>query len=170
MVGIQTRSHRPILNSDELCEPGETLGPGRIWDTNRCLLRGLLAQMGCEVHDLAILRDEPHAVKGALSGAAHEADLLVTSGGMSVGREDHIRSIIGRRGTLDTWPLAIRPGRPVGFGDIDACPILALPGNPIAAMVTFIAFGRSVVDILSGALEEAPASFVLPAGFDVRSS
>lgn len=74
------------------------------------------------------------------------ADLLVTSGGMSVGREDRIRSTIGRRGTLDIWALAIKAGRPVGFGDIDACPILALPGNPIAAMFTFIAFGHSVVD------------------------
>ena len=121
--------------------------------------------MGCEVHDLGILRDEPRLVEGALSAAAHDCDLLVTSGGMSVGREDHIRSIIGRRGTLDVWPLAIKPGRPVGLGDIDACPILALPGNPIAAVVTFIAFGRSVVDQLAGAVDQSPASLVFHAGF-----
>ena len=150
---------------DELREPGEALGSGQIWDANRCLLRGLLEQMGCEVHDLGILRDEPRLVERALSSAAHDCDLLVTSGGMSVGREDHIRTIIGRRGTLDVWPLAIRPGRPVGLGDIDACPILALPGNPIAAVVTLIAFGRSVVDQLAGAVDQSPASLAFHAGF-----
>ena len=84
---------------------------------------------------------------------------------MSVGREDHVRTVIGRRGTLDIWPLAIKPGRPVGLGDIDACPILALPGNPVAAMVAFAAFGRAVVDALSGALHEPPSSLTLPADF-----
>ena len=118
-----------------------------------------------EIRDLGILRDDPHAVEGALSAAARDCDLLVTSGGMSVGHEDHIRSIIGRRGTLDIWPLAIKPGRPVGLGDIDDCPILALPGNPIAAVVTFIAFGRMVIDVLAGALDDPPAMLALPAGF-----
>ena len=150
---------------DELCEPGSALGSGQIWDANRCLLRGLLEHAGCEFQDLGILRDDPHAVEGALSAAAHDCDLLVTSGGMSVGHEDHIRSIIGRQGTLDIWPLAIKPGRPVGLGDIDDCPILALPGNPIAAVVTIIAFGRMVVDVLAGALDDPPAMLTLPAGF-----
>jgi molybdopterin molybdotransferase len=81
---------------------------------------------------------------------------------MSVGREDHIRAIIQRRGYLEIWPLAIKPGRPVGLGDIDDCPILALPGNPIAALVTFLAFGRTVVNVLSGAADEAAMSVSLP--------
>jgi molybdopterin molybdotransferase len=81
---------------DELREPGEPLGDGQVWDANRCLLRGLLVRMGCEVADFGILRDEPRALEGALSAAARDCDLLVTSGGMSVGREDHMRSIIGR--------------------------------------------------------------------------
>src|SRR5258705_9259325 len=88
---------------------------------------------------------------------------------MSVRREDHIRSIIGRRGTLGVWPLAIKPGRPVGLGDIDACPILALPGNPIAAVVTFIAFGRCVVDQPAGAAEDEPGmSLAIIRGVHVR--
>src|SRR5262249_39153064 len=116
---------------DELREPGDVLASGQIWDANRSLLHGLLEDVGCDVQDFGILRDQPQMVEGALSMAARDCDLLVTSGGMSVGREDHIRAIIGRRGTLDIWPLAIKPGKPVGLGDIDTCPILALPGNPI---------------------------------------
>lgn len=90
-------------------------------------------------------------LEARLSLAAKDCDLLVTSGGMSVGREDHVRPIILRRGTLEVWQLAIKPGKPVGVGDIDDCPILALPGNPVAAAVTFIALGRTVVNRLSGA-------------------
>ncbi len=150
---------------DELCEPGEALANGQIWDANRCILRGLLEHLGCEVVDFGILRDKPELLEGALSRAAHDSDLLVTSGGMSVGSGDHIRSIIGRRGALEMWPLAIKPGKPVGLGDIDDCPILALPGNPIAAVVAFIAVGRPVVDVLSGASDNPPRSLSIPAGF-----
>jgi len=121
--------------------------------------------MGCEVEDFGILYDDPAQLEGRLSAAAQQVDLLVTSGGMSVGSEDHIRSIIGRRGTLDIWRIALRPGKPVGIGDVDACPILALPGNPIAAAIALTAIGRTVVDALSGAAEEPPVSFVMPAGF-----
>src|SRR5262249_50584930 len=141
---------------DELCEPGKPLRSGQIWDANRYLLRGLLEQLGCEVRDLGILRDDPAMLEGCLSDAAHGADLVVTSGGMSVGGEDYMRAIIRRRGTLDVWRIALRPGKPVGLGDIDACPILALPGNPVAAAIAFTALGRTVVEKLSGATEEPP--------------
>src|SRR5262249_36159650 len=150
---------------DELCEPGNVLANGQIWDANRCILRGLLEHLGCQVADFGILRDEPELLEGALSRAAHDCDLLVTSGGMSVGSEDHIRSIIGRRGVLELWPLAIKPGKPVGLGDIDDCVILALPGNPIAAVVAFIAIGRAVVDLVSGASHDPPGLLAMPAGF-----
>jgi molybdopterin molybdotransferase len=150
---------------NELCEPGEPLKRGQIWDVNRCLLRGLLEQIDCDVQDLGIIRDDPRALEGTLSRAASNADLLITSGGMSVGSEDHMRTIIRRRGTLDVWRIAIKPGKPVGLGDIDACPILALPGNPVAAVVAFTALGKTVANRLSGASEEPPVAFVLRAGF-----
>jgi molybdopterin molybdotransferase len=171
-LGHETLSVRRPLRvglfstGDELCEVGTPPGPGQIWDFNRLILPGLLEPFGCIVHDYGILRDEKRSVEAALSAAARDCDLLITTGGMSSGSEDHIRSVIGRRGSLDIWPVAIRPGRPVGLGDIDDCPILALPGNPIAAVVAFIAFGRTVVRILSGARDEAPAPLRLPAGFE----
>jgi molybdopterin molybdotransferase len=153
---------------DELCEPGADRGNGQIWDANRCLLRALMERMGCETLDCGILRDEPGVIEGRLSAAARDCDLLVTSGGMSVGREDHVRAVIGRRGTLDIWPLAIKPGRPVGLGDIDACPILALPGNPVAAVAAFAAFGSAVVNALSGAFDEPPPLFALRVNFALQ--
>lgn len=149
---------------DEVREPGEELSGGQIWDANRSLLAGLLTRMGCEVCDLGILRDEPHHLEGTLSKAAHCHDLIVTSGGMSVGAEDYIRTIIGRRGTIDVWPLAIKPGKPIGLGDIDDCPVLAMPGNPVAAFIAFAAFGRHVVDRLAHASAEEPPSLALAAG------
>src|SRR5262245_16386034 len=159
-----------ISTGDELCEPGAEREDGQVWDINRSLLRALLERMGCEVRDFGIVRDERREVEGKLSAAARDSDLLVTSGGMSVGREDHVRSVIGRRGTLDIWPLAIKPGRPVGLGDIDACPILALPGNPVAAVIAFAAFGRMVVEALSGALHEPLPSVLLRAAFTLQKT
>jgi molybdopterin molybdotransferase len=147
---------------DEVREPGQPRRPGEIWDANRWLLRSLLEEFGCRVSDLGILPDHPRAIEEALSAAAPEHDLLVTSGGMSVGAEDHLGAVIRRRGTLDIWRLALKPGKPVGLGDIDACPVLALPGNPVAALVTFIALGRAIVLRLAGASDEPPLSFRLP--------
>jgi molybdopterin molybdotransferase len=147
---------------DEVREPGQSRKAGDIWDANRWLVRGLLEQWGCEVDDLGILPDNRSTIEAALSAAARDHDLLVTSGGMSVGAEDHLAAVIRRRGTLDIWRLALKPGKPVGLGDIDACPILGLPGNPVAALVTFVALGRAIVSRLAGASDEPPLSFHLP--------
>jgi molybdopterin molybdotransferase len=150
---------------DEVRDPGILLQAGQIWDANRWMLRNLLEGLGCRVADLGILPDDVGAVERALQAAAHVHDLLITSGGMSVGSEDHLGAVIRRRGTLDIWRLAVKPGKPVGFGDIDTCPILALPGNPVAAMVLFLVLGRGIVLRLSGALLEPPLRLRLPADF-----
>jgi len=150
---------------DEIREPGTTLRSGKIWDTNRWLLRGLVESLGCRVTDLGILPDDSREIERALSAAAYDNDLLVTSGGVSVGIEDHMTAVIRRRGTLDIWRLAIAPGGPVGLGDIDACPILALPGNTVPAILMFMAFGRSLVLRLAGAQHEIAVSIWLPANF-----
>jgi len=150
---------------DEIREPGAKLEIGEIWDTNRWLLRGLIESLGCRTTDLGILPDDAREIERALSAAAHDHDLLVTSGGVSVGPEDHVGAVIRRRGTLDIWRMAITPGRPVGLGDIDTCPILALPGNTVPAIVMFVAFGRALVLRLAGAQVETPESLRLQARF-----
>ncbi|HWA42528.1 MAG TPA: gephyrin-like molybdotransferase Glp [Hypericibacter adhaerens] len=153
---------------DELREPGAPLGPGQIWDANRPLLRALLEELGFETVDLGIIPDDPVALDRRLSDAAHSHDFIVTSGGMSVGSEDYMRRVIRERGALEMWRLAIKPGKPVGFGDIDTCPILALPGNPVAALVTFLMFGRPILLRFAGAGAETLPVLRVAAGFDYR--
>lgn len=154
-----------LSTGDEVREPGSPLCAGEIWDANRWLLASLLEALGCRVSDLGIRPDDADAIESALAAAAQDHDLIVTSGGMSVGSEDHLAEVIRRHGSLETQTLAIKPGKPVGLGDIDDCPILALPGNPVAAAVAFVAFGRSLVLRLAGATHEDPVSFRLPSGF-----
>ncbi|MGH6940599.1 molybdopterin molybdotransferase MoeA, partial [Hypericibacter sp.] len=137
-------------------------------DANRPLLRGLLAELGFEVNDLGIIPDDPIALDRRLSDAAHSHDFIVTSGGMSVGAEDYMRPVILQRGALEMWRLAIKPGKPVGFGDIDTCPILALPGNPVAVLVTFLMFGRPILLRFAGAGDEALPVLRVAAGFDIK--
>lgn len=150
---------------DEVREPGDLLAPGQLWDANRSLLAGLLRASGCEVTEYGIVGDDTGKLEEALCAAAADCNLLVTTGGMSVGAGDCMRRIIARRGCLELWPLAIKPGKPVGFGDIDDCPILALPGNPVAAALTYIAFGRPLVDRLGCASPGPDETLLLPAGF-----
>jgi molybdopterin molybdotransferase len=147
---------------DELRAAGEAIGTGQIGDANRPMLRGLLAGMGCEVLDRGILRDDPERQIAALMDAAAQSDLIVTSGGASVGEEDHLTNVIRRRGHLEVWRLKIKPGKPVGIGDIDDCPILALPGNPVAAAMNGLMLGTPLVAALSGALDLYPRSLRLP--------
>lgn len=155
-----------VSTGDEVTEPGDDLAPGQLWDSNRPLLKGLLASLGCDVVDLGIVADQDAKIESRLLDAASKCDFLVTSGGMSVGTGDYMRSVIERRGYLEVWPLAIKPGKPVGFGDIDDCPILALPGNSVAAALTFVAFGRPIVDHLAGVTLPLSDLLYLPAGFD----
>jgi molybdopterin molybdotransferase len=147
---------------DELVDAGLTLQAGQIWDTNRPMLRALIGETGANVNDLGILPDDPTSLLEALTWAAHEHDLIITSGGMSVGDEDHMKQVIRRRGNLELWRLAIKPGKPVGFGDIDDCPIIGLPGNPVAAIVTFMLLARPALSRLSGGLEPTDRPLRLP--------
>jgi molybdopterin molybdotransferase len=148
---------------DELRGPREEIGPGRIADANRPMLRAVLGGMGCAVEDFGIMKDEPETQITALIEAAHRSDLIVTTGGASVGDEDHLTRVIRRRGYLEIWRLKIKPGKPVGIGDIDDCPILALPGNPVAAALTFLMLGTPLVARLAGAGDLRPPVMRLPA-------
>jgi molybdopterin molybdotransferase len=151
---------------DELREPGADLSPGAIYDANRGMLGGLLQRLGCSVTDIGILADDPAAVRTALADAATDHDLLITSGGVSTGEEDHIKGAVEALGSLHFWRLAIKPGRPLAFGQIGGRPFIGLPGNPVAVMICFLRFARPVILRLGGALDVEPTFYRVSAGFD----
>lgn len=152
---------------DELREPGAVLPPGATFDANRASLRALLSQLGCEVSDLGILADRPEVVRQALAQAAPAHDLIVTSGGVSVGDEDHVKAAVQALGQLDFWRLALKPGKPLALGHIGDTVFLGLPGNPVAVMVAFLLVGREVVAALAGATLPPMRRYRLPAAFSL---
>src|SRR5690554_5172213 len=125
-----------ISTGDELVEPGQQAGPGQIFNSNRYTLLGMLASLGMEVVDFGIIEDTPAATERALLQAAQEADCIISSGGVSVGEEDHVKNTVTRLGRLELWKLAIKPGKPLAFGYVGETPFMGLPGNPAAVFVT----------------------------------
>ncbi len=132
-------------SGDELVMPGEPLGPGQIYNSNEFTLEGLLRNIGCEVVKLGIVEDTFEATCDALSRAAAGADLVMTSGGVSVGEEDHLKPAVEKLGSLDLWKIAIRPGKPLAFGHIDGVPYIGTPGNPVSLFVTYCLFARPFI-------------------------
>ncbi|MGB1547000.1 MAG: gephyrin-like molybdotransferase Glp [Alphaproteobacteria bacterium] len=153
---------------DEVTEPGEELGRGAIYDANRYMLMALLEGLGAEVTDLGILPDELARIEAALKAAGQTHDLLFTSGGVSVGEEDHVRQAVARLGSLHFWQLAIKPGRPVALGRVGETPFIGLPGNPVAVAVTFLRFARQAVLRLAGAEDVEPVRYRVKAGFEMK--
>ncbi|MCG8429494.1 MAG: molybdopterin molybdotransferase MoeA [Chromatiales bacterium] len=132
-------------SGDELINPGQPLGPGQIYNSNEFTLKGLLEGLGCEVTTLGIVEDTFDATCEALANAAKQADLVMTSGGVSVGEEDHLKPAVEKLGTLNLWKIAIRPGKPLAFGFIDDTPFVGTPGNPVSLFVTYCLFARPFV-------------------------
>ncbi len=128
---------------DELVTPGQPLPPGQIYNSNRYTLTALLQQAGAEVIDLGQVEDTLEATQSALQEAANRADCIITTGGVSVGEEDHIRPAVESLGTLNVWRIAIKPGKPLAFGDVQGTPFFGLPGNPVAVFITFTVFVRA---------------------------
>jgi len=153
---------------DELGEPGADLAPGAVFDANRFSLAGLLAAQGAAVTDLGILPDRLPAIAAALAQAAKGHDLIVTSGGVSEGTEDHVRSAVSAAGALHFWRLAIKPGRPVALGQVGRTAFVGLPGNPAAAVVTFVALVRPLLQHLQGAEPQEPLAFPVASAFRYR--
>ena len=151
---------------DEVRDPGTPLPPSAIYDANRYVLAALIEGLGAAVTDLGIVPDHRAAIDEALAGAARDHDLVLTSGGMSTGEGDHVKSAVEARGNLHFWRLAIKPGRPVAMGQIGRVPFMGLPGNPVAVMVTFLILARPLILRLSGVLDVAPRRFRVVAGFD----
>ena len=168
-VAVRTALRVAVFSTgDEVREPGVPLEPGCIYDANRFALIALLRQLGCTVTDLGILPDRLDAIRGALEEAAEGHDVLITSGGMSTGEEDHVKAAVEALGGLHFWRLAIKPGRPVALGTAKGAVFVGLPGNPVAVMVTFLRIARPILLRLMGAAEEAPALFPLRAGFTYK--
>jgi molybdopterin molybdotransferase len=136
---------------DELVEPGATLGPGAIYDSNRIMLAALLGRLGARVRDFGILPDDRNILAERLAEAAEQSDLIITSGGVSLGEEDHVKAAVEAKGQLVFWRLAIKPGRPLAMGVLQGTPLVGLPGNPAAAYVTFVMFVRPLLAHLAGA-------------------
>lgn len=153
---------------DELREPGQELEAGAIHDSNRYTLVGLLKSLGCEVSDLGILRDNADSIVSALDQATANHDLIITSGGVSVGEEDHVKYAVETLGTMHAWRLAIKPGRPIALGQIGGVPFVGLPGNPVAVVVTYLVFVRPLLMRLMGGSIKAPQSFPVRADFSHR--
>jgi molybdopterin molybdotransferase len=153
---------------DELFEPGQPLSAGAIHDSNRYALMSLIEGMGCRVHDLGILPDDVAAVTAGLKNALRDSDLVLTSGGVSVGDEDHVRDAVTALGRLNFWRLAIRPGRPLALGNLGDTAFVGIPGNPVAVMVTFMVFVRPIIQRLAGAASRPPQRFPVAAAFSCR--
>lgn len=175
-----------FFTGDELTMPGEPLAPGRIYNSNRFTLRGLLERLGCTVTDYGIVPDRLDATREALATAAREHDLILTSGGVSVGEEDHIRPALEALGRLSLWQIAMKPGKPLAFGAVRrqaasgaqaSAPsdgssameaetfFVGLPGNPVSSFVTFLLFVRPFLLRLGGAHDVAPRAISLRADF-----
>ena len=139
-------------SGDELTNINKPLKKGHIYDSNREMIKAFLLKLGYLVTDLGILRDKKHIIIKKLNEASNKSDLIITSGGMSLGDEDHIKTIIEEKGNIHAWRLAIKPGRPVGFGTYNNCPIIGLPGNPAAAFITFLMIATPILKQMSGQL------------------
>ncbi|OIN92687.1 MAG: molybdopterin molybdenumtransferase MoeA [Comamonadaceae bacterium CG1_02_60_18] len=175
---VLTVARRPKValfsTGDELIMPGsvapQDMPPGAIYNSNRFFLKALLTRLGCEVSDLGIVPDNRAATMEALRGAAQSHDLILTSGGVSVGEEDHIKPAVQRLGHLDLWQIAIKPGKPFAYGWVDAdaaqgAHFIGLPGNPVSSFVTFLLLVRPFLLRLQGVTEVAPKTIAVSAGF-----
>ena len=141
---------------DEILSLGEAAREGAVYDSNRYTVHGLLARLGCEVIDLGVVRDEPALLERAFGDAASRADAIITSGGVSVGEADFTKAMMKKLGDVAFWKIAMRPGRPMAVGRIGDAVLFGLPGNPVAVMVTFLAFVRPALLRMMGARAEEP--------------
>jgi molybdopterin molybdotransferase len=160
-----------FFTGDELAMPGEPLAPGAIYNSNRFTLRGLLENFGCEITDFGIVPDSLAATRETLRNAARGHDLIITSGGVSVGEEDHIKPAVEAEGALNMWQIAVKPGKPLAFGQVrrdgGAAFFIGLPGNPVSSFITFLLFVRPFILRLQGATGSVePRAYPMRADFD----
>jgi molybdopterin molybdotransferase len=153
---------------DELASPGASRGPAQLYDSNRFMLMAMLKRLGCEVSDLGIFSDERAPLATSLRDVAARHDLIVTTGGVSTGEEDHVKAAVESAGSLVLWRMAIKPGRPVAMGVIKGAALIGLPGNPVASFVTFVHVVQPAIAALSGARWQRPVPLPVRAAFSYR--
>ena len=142
-----------IATGDELVKPGAPLAPGQIYNSTQVLLGAMLKRMGMEPLDLGLVSDTPAEIEARLVSAATQADCILVTGGVSVGEEDHLRSLVAKLGSVDIWKLAIKPGKPFTYGSVRNTPFFGLPGNPVSTFVTFVMLARPYLVAMQGARE-----------------
>ncbi|MEJ8853790.1 gephyrin-like molybdotransferase Glp [Variovorax robiniae] len=159
-----------LSTGDELVMPGEVapeaMKPGAIYNSNRFFMRALLHRLGCEVNDLGIVPDDREATIDALRRAAESNDVIITTGGVSVGEEDHIKAAVQALGELQLWSLSMKPGKPFAYGRIGKAHVTGLPGNPVSSFLTFLLLVRPFLLTLQGATRVAPQPIAVRADFD----
>ncbi|WP_035059072.1 molybdopterin molybdotransferase MoeA [Andreprevotia chitinilytica] len=155
-----------LSTGDELTEPGTPLPEGGVYNSNRPMLLAMLRELGCVVTDGGMVPDNRAATEAALSAAAAKSDVVISTGGVSVGEEDHVKAALSALGSLDLWKVAIKPGKPLAFGRIGTADFVGLPGNPVSAFVTLLVLVRPYLLTRMGAAHVQPRSFTLPAAFD----
>lgn len=171
-VTVRRRPRVAVLfTGDELAMPGEPLRPGAIYNSNRFVIQALLQAAGCEVSDFGIVPDRLDATRAVMRQAAEGHDLIVSTGGMSVGEEDHVKPAVQAEGALDLWQIAIKPGKPLAFGHVrrsgdGMAAFIGLPGNPVSSFVTFLLFVRPFLLAIQGAAQTAPVALPVRAAFD----
>src|SRR5665213_1615931 len=157
LTGIEVRRRVRVAvfsNGDEIVEPGSLRGAPQLYDSNRYMLTAMLKRIGCEVTDLGILPDDASEIAAILERNAARHDLILTSGGVSTGDADYVKTAIESVGAMVFWRMAIKPGRPVAMGVIGGCPFIGLPGNPVASFVTFAHVARPAIFALAGAAQQ----------------
>jgi molybdopterin molybdotransferase len=153
-------------SGNELRQPGQALGSGQIYDSNRPMVMALVAGLGCQVSDLGCLPDQFEVTRDALAAASQDHDIILTCGGVSVGEEDHIKAAVMDQGELDLWKVAMKPGKPFAYGRIGQANFMGMPGNPVSAWVTFVMLVRPFILKASGVADPMPEAVWLIAGFD----
>lgn len=154
-----------FFTGDELVMPGQALAAGQIYNSNRYMLRGLLGELGCVVSDLGNVPDDLDATRAALRRAAQGHDLVLTCGGVSVGEEDHVKAALMAEGELQTWKIAIKPGKPFALGRVGVTPFIGLPGNPVSAYATFMMLARAWLRRRQGEHDVTPRLLAARADF-----
>ena len=155
-----------FFTGDEIVEPGNKLGEGQIYNSNKYTVKGLLQTTGCEIIDLGIVPDTLEATLAVLKKSSSQADMVVTSGGVSVGEEDYVRIALEQLGELKMWRIAMKPGKPVAFGKVDNALFMGLPGNPVSTFVTFLLFAKPLIQKMQGAEKYAPVKMTVISDFE----